>query len=59
MRPRTRRTVAVAGPVGKPCGVCGASVRRMFPHGKGNKARVQHSKFWVCEKGHKLYIKRR
>lgn len=40
------------------CPVDGTDTRLMFPKGKGTKARTQHSRWHVCEKGHKLYIKR-
>jgi len=43
---------------GKRCGACGSRTRHMFEPGKGKGARLQHSRWWVCEKGHKIVFKR-
>ena len=42
----------------RPCGVDGSTVRPMFAPGKGKNARRQHARWYVCERGHKLYRKR-
>jgi len=46
---------------GKPCECCGTPTRTMYPvpasSGKKN-TRLQHTRWWVCENGHKLYRKR-
>jgi len=43
---------------GLPCPVCGSSTRRMFVLPKSQKGRVQHPRWWVCERGHKIYRKK-
>jgi hypothetical protein len=43
---------------GKPCPVCGAKTRRKYIVGRA-AARIQHSRSWVCERGHQLYRKGR
>ena len=40
------------------CPACGTDTRHMFPKGKGNKARSQRARWHVCEKGHKIYVKK-
>ena len=43
-----------------PCGACGLPVRSKFPRGKGGKnPRLQHPRWWVCERGHQVYRKGR
>jgi hypothetical protein len=48
-----------AGGYEKPaCRACGALTRRKFAIGKGKNARIQHSKWRVCERGHQQYVKK-
>lgn len=42
---------------GSPCSYCRAKSRRMYLSGRGAKGRMQHSRWHVCENGHKLYRK--
>jgi hypothetical protein len=43
---------------GSKCGYCGKRSRHMYEPGRGKGARMQHSRWWVCENGHKLVIKK-
>lgn len=43
--------------LGPPCGACTTPTRRLFMKGKGNKAKRQAPKWWVCERGHRVYRK--
>lgn len=40
------------------CGVCGTRLRAKFRPGRGNKARIQHGRWFVCENGHLTCRKR-
>lgn len=42
---------------GAPCW-CGQPTRLKFAKGKGQHARMQHSRWYICDKGHSLYRKR-
>jgi hypothetical protein len=42
---------------GKACGYCGTKTRRAYAVGRGGKTRLQHSRWWTCEKGHKIFRK--
>lgn len=37
---------------------CGSKTRRMYAPPKGTKGRQQHSRWFVCERGHKIVRKR-
>lgn len=41
------------------CGACGTGLRRMFAlaGGGGKNSKTQHSRWKVCENGHKVYRK--
>ena len=43
------------------CGYCTSLTRPMFApgRGKGKNPRTQHSRWRVCQDGHKLYTKKR
>jgi len=43
---------------GLACGYCRAKTRRMYATPRGTKGRIQHSRWWVCENGHKIMRKR-
>jgi hypothetical protein len=43
---------------GKACPVCRGGTRRMYPLPRQSKARIQHSRWWVCERGHQVYRKK-
>lgn len=45
---------------GAACGYCGARSRTMYPQsrGGGKNSRTQHGRMRVCERGHRLYVKR-
>lgn len=41
------------------CPVCGSGTRLLYQMGKGSgHVRNQHTRWHICEKGHKLYKKR-
>jgi hypothetical protein len=44
---------------GKPCPVCGKKTRRKYATPKNAKGHLQHSRTWVCEKGHPIERKGR
>jgi uncharacterized protein with PIN domain len=40
------------------CGYCGAPLKQKYAKPAGTKGRAQHPRWWVCTKGHNVYVKR-